>query len=166
MNRIDAARNGEKYYNTGLPCKHGHTTLRYTSTGNCVECTKMYSKKLRGNLATAKNIAFVGKIKLDICVYREDEQTARDFITALNIARERIKTEELRQSLVRNGLQPPSAFGASFVPKAILIDHAVTGKPFSIFESHVPPIPHEPFLPPIPADNTGSVQPPDPEDDY
>lgn len=161
MNRIDAARNGEKYYNTGLPCKHGHTTLRYTSTGNCVECTKMYSKKLRGDLATAKNIAFIGKIKLDICVYREDEQTARDLINAMNTARERIKTEELRQSLVRNGLQPPGAFDTTFMPKAIPID---PGKPFSIWpastssESHLPPVPHAPFL-------TGSVQPPDPEDD-
>lgn len=37
----DAARkNGQKKYNTWLPCARGHMALRWTSSGRCVECTK------------------------------------------------------------------------------------------------------------------------------
>lgn len=42
--RIEAAKAGEKHYQ-GVPCKHGHSGVRYTLTSNCVECTKAASKK-------------------------------------------------------------------------------------------------------------------------
>ena len=38
--RISAARAGEKFYQ-GAACKSGHTGLRYTSTGKCVECARV-----------------------------------------------------------------------------------------------------------------------------
>lgn len=38
--RADAQLLGFTTYNTGKPCKHGHTAERYTSTGGCVECLK------------------------------------------------------------------------------------------------------------------------------
>ena len=31
---------GEKYYNTGRPCKHGHTCDRYTADGCCIDCRR------------------------------------------------------------------------------------------------------------------------------
>jgi hypothetical protein len=34
-----ARENGERYYFTGLPCKHGHVAKRATVSGACVECT-------------------------------------------------------------------------------------------------------------------------------
>lgn len=38
--RIDAKTRGEKVYD-GLDCKHGHGKTRYTSTGGCVECSRV-----------------------------------------------------------------------------------------------------------------------------
>lgn len=137
MNRKTAIINGESFYDTGRPCSHGHISKRYASTGCCVECTKMYSAKIRQSYADTKRAKMLNMKKIDIVVYREDEQAARDFITALNTARESIRVEELRQSLVRNGLQPPGAFDPPpnvFMPKAIPIDTVPSGpgKPFSL----------------------------------
>jgi len=36
--RKAAFANGAKTYNTGKPCKNGHTTFRYTTSGTCAEC--------------------------------------------------------------------------------------------------------------------------------
>ena len=41
MKRAEAKAQGLKFYNTGKPCKHGHLSDRYTSTGICVECVKL-----------------------------------------------------------------------------------------------------------------------------
>jgi hypothetical protein len=41
--RRDAARAGEATYFTGQPCRHGHLSDRYTSTGNCTECLRSAS---------------------------------------------------------------------------------------------------------------------------
>jgi len=44
MNRMQAASEGKDRYFTGKPCKAGHLSERYVSTGQCVECLKAYSK--------------------------------------------------------------------------------------------------------------------------
>lgn len=36
--RNKASANGEKVYNTGKPCMHGHLSDRLTASGRCVEC--------------------------------------------------------------------------------------------------------------------------------
>jgi hypothetical protein len=36
--KLAARAAGEKFYNTGSPCKQGHYSKRYASTGQCVEC--------------------------------------------------------------------------------------------------------------------------------
>lgn len=41
--RTEAKFIGAKYYFTGMPCKHGHISLRKTK-GTCVECLKQESK--------------------------------------------------------------------------------------------------------------------------
>lgn len=41
-NRNDAALAQSIHYQ-GEPCKRGHSGLRYTVSGNCVECTKIAS---------------------------------------------------------------------------------------------------------------------------
>lgn len=38
--RQEARDTGSKHYFTGKPCKHGHISERFTSTGNCVACYK------------------------------------------------------------------------------------------------------------------------------
>jgi hypothetical protein len=42
--RAAAKEAGLSTYFTGRPCKHGHTTLRITANGTCVECAKKLQK--------------------------------------------------------------------------------------------------------------------------
>lgn len=40
MKRCEAIALNLDKYDTGKPCKNGHSTSRYTKTGHCVECSK------------------------------------------------------------------------------------------------------------------------------
>lgn len=44
-NRIDAGKGDKLTYFTGKPCRQGHLSDRYTSTGNCTECQREASLK-------------------------------------------------------------------------------------------------------------------------
>ena len=46
--RAEAIARGEKYYFTGIPCKHGHLAKRTTSARHCTECLKARSAKNKG----------------------------------------------------------------------------------------------------------------------
>ena len=50
MERKEAAAAGLKKYNTGRPCRHGHTADRYVDSGACSECLKKMAAK---NYATS-----------------------------------------------------------------------------------------------------------------
>lgn len=39
VDRATAKSRGLLRYYTGVPCKHGHVSERYTSAANCIECT-------------------------------------------------------------------------------------------------------------------------------
>jgi hypothetical protein len=43
--RAAAKLGGEMLYSTGRPCRNGHSSPRYTSTGTCVECTAIRVKR-------------------------------------------------------------------------------------------------------------------------
>lgn len=43
--RAQAKERGDKTYETGIPCKQGHTAPRATLTGTCIQCTKEASKR-------------------------------------------------------------------------------------------------------------------------
>lgn len=45
--KLAARAAGKKKFN-GSRCKRGHTGIRYTSTGNCVECVAMHRDNQRG----------------------------------------------------------------------------------------------------------------------
>lgn len=38
--RQKARVRGERFYETGTPCSRGHVASRYTSSSNCVECSR------------------------------------------------------------------------------------------------------------------------------
>jgi hypothetical protein len=40
-----ARQAGQRFYFTGIPCKNGHVSARYSSRGTCVECTKEKAKQ-------------------------------------------------------------------------------------------------------------------------
>lgn len=45
MQRKEAKKLGLKRYNSGKPCSIGHLSDRYTSTGQCIECLKVWPHK-------------------------------------------------------------------------------------------------------------------------
>jgi hypothetical protein len=45
LSRAEAAGLGQIQFFTGKPCKHGHVSPRYVSTGNCIQCLRQYSGK-------------------------------------------------------------------------------------------------------------------------
>jgi hypothetical protein len=47
--RAAAKAAGEVMYFTGRPCKQGHVTLRFTSSGSCHDCSLSYQKESRLN---------------------------------------------------------------------------------------------------------------------
>lgn len=44
ITRAQAASQGRKHFYTGKPCKYGHDSLRFTSTGGCMACNAARSK--------------------------------------------------------------------------------------------------------------------------
>lgn len=49
-----AKENGEITFSTGLPCKNGHITYRYTSTGACSACKKITDQRWRRKNRTGR----------------------------------------------------------------------------------------------------------------
>ena len=47
--RENALLNGLKTYSTGEPCKKGHLSEKYTSTGGCVQCALDAAKRRVAN---------------------------------------------------------------------------------------------------------------------
>ena len=45
MERKEAKQHGDKHYNTGRPCKHGHVSDRDTRTGKCLRCHSLAETK-------------------------------------------------------------------------------------------------------------------------
>jgi hypothetical protein len=43
--KLNARAAGERFYHSGQPCKQGHNSKRYASTGQCVECMTGKSDK-------------------------------------------------------------------------------------------------------------------------
>lgn len=74
MDRKEAFIKGLVKYNTGKPCKHGHTSDRYTSTGGCIDC-------LKGVLGGPR-------ILVNCHVHPDDEPAVRLFVQSLNEARQ------------------------------------------------------------------------------
>lgn len=46
--RDDALDKGEVFYFTGVPCRRGHLSKRYTTSGTCLQClNEKYEQKRR-----------------------------------------------------------------------------------------------------------------------
>jgi len=46
ITRKEAQEKGFRYYFTGIACKHGHISLRFTDNYGCVECHKILVRKI------------------------------------------------------------------------------------------------------------------------
>ncbi len=66
ISRIDAELAGNKHYNTGKKCRHGHSSNRYTANGACVECAVSRESEMRKTWKTfdEKTIILIKKLGL------------------------------------------------------------------------------------------------------
>lgn len=46
--RDAALKSGAKFYSPPMACRNGHLSVRYTSSGSCVACTKEKGEELKG----------------------------------------------------------------------------------------------------------------------
>jgi hypothetical protein len=51
---LAAVAAGLKTFETGKPCRNGHTTGRHTATGGCIECQRLRDKKRRRSRSRVK----------------------------------------------------------------------------------------------------------------
>lgn len=72
VSREIAARTALKRYYTGRPCRRGHDSERYTSTGNCCECS-------------ARPVGMF--IRMSVEVHQGDRLNVEAYVNALRMAR-------------------------------------------------------------------------------
>jgi len=53
--------NHKPFYYTGEPCKYGHRSYRYVSTGNCVECLRN-GRATRNNPASRELVSYAPRM--------------------------------------------------------------------------------------------------------
>lgn len=74
--REHARQNGQTFFFTNKPCKNGHLSKRYVSTGGCYDCLKNSNRNIINKYAK--------KPTIDGAVLHEDQfVAARSFLDAL-----------------------------------------------------------------------------------
>lgn len=89
MTRNEAAAAGLTRYNTGRPCRNGHTADRYTSTGNCCECLKSHSREFAAVLRASKQPTEQGGRLFAYRLHADDHAAALAYCQALDLQRGR-----------------------------------------------------------------------------
>lgn len=56
--RLEAFNNGESRFYTGVVCRNGHLSERYTSTGQCIDCLRSWQVPRRSKLYKGNNVYF------------------------------------------------------------------------------------------------------------
>lgn len=58
IDKMTARARGQKFFYTGMPCKYGHISQRYSSTGACVDCLKWSATK---SVSPAPNVFYLSR---------------------------------------------------------------------------------------------------------
>lgn len=100
MTRNEAALLGLKTYNTGRPCKRGHTVDRYTTTGSCAACAKVAATEY----VRSRN-ALIGRVvePLTVTAPRQHHQAIREYALLLTLATPRPSITEADTPAARLG---------------------------------------------------------------
>lgn len=72
-----------KTYNTGKPCKNGHTGDRYTSTGGCIECQLAHS----ANQAKRRHLAKSDMVEVRYALHVDDVSAIDAYVAAVALQR-------------------------------------------------------------------------------
>lgn len=78
VNRADAKVRQLSQYFTGIPCKNGHLTYRYTSSGACSGCIRENNRPLSDQATTARKEAKALLVQVRLRCYEVD----RDALSA------------------------------------------------------------------------------------
>lgn len=95
ITRQDAHARGYKRYFTGKPCKYGHVTQRFVTTGGCVQCNALRSKlfKLTSDQPTSASFSYPLKDPADHAAawaYCQALDLARGHMPAISMAHPQI----------------------------------------------------------------------------
>jgi hypothetical protein len=82
ITRSNAAAQGRKHFYTGKPCKYGHDSARFVSTGGCMACNAARSKAFSS--AVARN----GRL-FTYALHPDDVAAALAYCQALDLQRGR-----------------------------------------------------------------------------
>lgn len=61
ISRQDAIRAGLMHYYTGKPCRNGHQSHRYTTTGGCKECIYQHNAAQRREIRSIREKLTAGQ---------------------------------------------------------------------------------------------------------
>lgn len=110
-NRAHAIQLGSKEYFTAKPCKHGHISRRYSNTGTCVDCTRVY--------AAGYAAKYPEKIRLRDKLYRESNKEKCDIRSANYRAANRLEcAARAREWRAKNPEKVKELYGRSRARKA------------------------------------------------
>lgn len=92
ITRKQAVEAGEKTYYTGVPCRNGHTAVRYTVSGSCKDCIAEavagVRRAVRGVGPTPERVAQLeGLVAIRLRVVPVDAQTLLGTVAAMTLAR-------------------------------------------------------------------------------
>jgi hypothetical protein len=77
--RKQSENDGDKRFYTGIPCRQGHDSFRYTSTGNCCACITIYRRNYRKNNRKGMRL-------FQVYVYPQNLQPLKEMAKAMNVA--------------------------------------------------------------------------------
>jgi len=72
--RGEAKLRQQSQYFTGLPCKNGHVTYRYTSSGACSGCIRQHNKPLSGATEIARKNAKAQLVQIRLRCHHVDRE--------------------------------------------------------------------------------------------
>jgi len=114
INRADAHAQGLRRFYTGKPCKFGHDSQRFVTTGNCIECANQRSRRF----AVQKNATdgkFVYPLK-----NQADHAAAWAYCQALDLARGEVPTPKPGAAVTSPGFDAVAAIHTATKGKSVL----------------------------------------------
>lgn len=98
--RMQAAAKMLKIFWNGSPCRHGHTSGRYVSTGACVACQNAANEnRMSGYSAKLKVARVLGVVDVTVQVPPGKEADAHAYAAALVMQRDADRAAHMNQLL-------------------------------------------------------------------
>lgn len=104
VNRKDAREAGDRFYLPGKPCRNGHSSPRYVSTGHCSACLAAARGADQEQHRQAMAARFAGDRLFTYRLHADDHAAAQAFCQALDLQRGR--TPQVPQAVAATPAAP------------------------------------------------------------